>query len=165
MKNLKVYLIIIVCVMGFSQTGLSREGDLSYDFGLSVGSLGTVSYTEFNFGLNYFIKDKIIWRNSIFSRSFSEQYEDIYGLDSSARFYYVNDFSNSSRLTLYAGPGVRLVSAGDTVPFAEGGFDIKLGGFNFGLGAKTFFNKMVNKDSENDTLFFISLSGSGRVGD
>lgn len=133
----------------------------TYDLGFSVGSVGDIDYSELNLGLNYFFKSWLAWRNALFYR-FNSEIDSVYGLDTSLRALFSTDL-NVASLSVFGGPGFRFVSKGDNVPFAEAGLVIKTAGFAIGGGVKSFFNKMVDSDAENDTQYFISLSGSGQL--
>ena len=142
-----------------------RQGPyLTWDLGASSGNVGDVSYSEVNLGLNWFLKDWLAWRNAGFYRFVNfEGVDNIYGLDSMFRFYQRFDFSRLAGITFFGGPGFRFINEGDNVPFAEGGLIIKLAGLSIGGGARTFFTRFVDDEAENDTQFFIVLSGSGII--
>lgn len=145
------------------QMPIQRKGPIvTWDLGFSSGSAGDVNYSEATLGINTFFKEWIAWRNSVFYRFVSlEGVDDFYGLDTMARLYHRVSFSRSSGLTLFGGPGYRFVNEGDNVPFAEGGLILQLGGLSLGGGVKSLFTTWVNDDAEDDTQFFIILSGSG----
>ena len=146
------------------QASRRRGPYLSWDLGASSGSVGDVAYTEVNLGLNWFFKDWLAWRNAGFYRFVSvEGVDNIYGLDTMARLYHQLDFSELAGITFFGGPGFRFINEGDNLPFAEGGLILKLAGLSLGGGIRTFFTRFVDKDAENDTQFFIVLSGSGII--
>lgn len=141
--------------------GAAEDFRLTFDLGLSVGSVNNKSYTEFNLGLNTYFTSYFAWRNAVFAR-FASGVDNIYGLDSSVRGIFSTDLG-ALGFTAFAGPGYRFASRGGNVPFAEGGLVFKLPMITLGGGIKAFFNKMVDSNSENDTQYFIILSGGGSL--
>ena len=157
------HLVTFLLFIFFSfQSPAQESGRLTYDLGVSSGKSGDVTYSEIDLGLNFFIQPFLAWRNAIFARFVSEA-DNIYGLDSSARFIFNTRLSERSGVTTFGGPGVRVPSEGDVVPFVEGGLIFKAGGLSLGGGAKAIFNKAIDEDAENDTQYFIILSGSGSL--
>jgi hypothetical protein len=142
-----------------------RRGNyVSWDLGASTGSVGDMTYSEVNLGVNIFFKEWLAWRNAGFYRFVNvEGVDNVYGLDSMIRLYQQFDFSELAGVTFFGGPGYRFINEGDNVPFAEGGLILKLAGLSLGGGVRTFFTKFVDEDAENDTQFFIVLSGSGII--
>lgn len=147
----------------------SSEGSrLTYDLGFSNGSYSGASYTELNLGLNWFLSDWMIWRNSIFSRQSSVQEGRASGLDSSLRFQYsMND--GDLGFQAFAGPGYRFSSKSYSAAFAEAGATVKIKGLTLGLGAKTMVYTSPGEDStgsknpNQDTSYFIILGGGGTL--
>ena len=154
---------LILLLILFSQS-LLAEGSgrrLTLDVGYSSGSSNGDSYSELNLGANYYLKTWLIWRNSGFSRNFSdESREDNYGLDSSIRLNVVAEIAENARLRLFGGPGWRFASEGESPPFAEGGLTITASGITIGGGAKVILNEVIDENMPNDTQYFITLSGS-----
>lgn len=142
-------------------SGKGSSGRMTFDLGVSAGSIGDESYTEFNLGLNWFFTEWLAWRNAAFYRIIEG--DDYYGLDTSARFFHFVRWGSASGATLFGGPGFRFASLGDNLPFAEAGLIVKLGGFSIGGGAKAFVPGLVNSDMDSDTQYFIILSGSGSI--
>lgn len=162
---------VAVCVSPQSaeaQTGSSDTNDfrLTFDVSGSLGSSGGRGYQEISLGINAYFTDWFVWRNSGFSR-FIEGTDNVYGLDTSARF--VLNLGNSALgLTAFAGPGYRFATTGgnipaDSAPFAEGGIVAKLGGVSIGGGVKTVFNSVVRSGAPEDTQYFLILAGGGSL--
>ncbi len=162
-------MIIFASSMSFAQ-GARRAAPVVQDYpkftldlGVSVGSYSGVSYTEANLGLNTYFADWFIFRNAAFGR-FASGLDDVYGLDSSARF--VGRLGEGSRvgLTAFAGPGYRMVNRGDNAPFAEAGTLLRLGGFSIGGGAKVlFYNSSLEGRPASDTIYFLILAGGATL--
>jgi hypothetical protein len=142
-------------------SGGGNEGRLTYDLGVSAGKVYDSSYLEANLGFNYYFIDWLAWRNAFFYR-FVDQADDLYGIDTSARAIGNLDLGIGG-LTAFAGPGFRFVNKGKNAPFVEGGLVLKFAGLAIGGGVKTIFNDFADKDLENDTQFFIILSGAGSL--
>ncbi|MCM2281985.1 MAG: hypothetical protein NDI61_09085 [Bdellovibrionaceae bacterium] len=166
-------LVIFVVSLVMSLTGIitahakknveaSSPHRITYDLGVSSGTAGDQSYTEAQLGLNYFLHDWLAWRNALFGR-FGSGIESAYGVDTSARTYVNVELAEASGLTLFGGPGWRFVTQGKQAPFAEAGLVLNLGGLNLGGGVKSVFNEFIDRDAENDTQYFIILSGGGSL--
>ena len=134
---------------------------LTFDLGLSSGSVGGFNYTEFNLGLNWYFTSFLAWRNAVFAR-LASGVSTVYGLDSSVRGILSLGGSELG-LTAFAGPGFRFVTLGANVPFAEAGVVFKLPVLALGGGVKTFFNNWVTPNAPSDTQYFIILSGGGSL--
>lgn len=130
-----------------------------FDLGASLGSLGGISYYEANFGINYHFKHWANWRNAFFGRWMDDS-PTTYGLDTSLRAILEFKLLSSLHWSGFAGPGYRFINVGTTAPFLEGGMIFKLGGFSLGGGIKYLFNELINKNSINDTQYFLILTGS-----
>lgn len=143
----------------------SGSGDLiervTYDLGVSAGSYGEHSYTELNLGLNLFFSEYVSWRNALFGRFVSGD-DSFYGLDSSVRGTY-DLRGDVGGFTAFAGPGYRFASQGKSVPFAEAGLVLHLGGISLGGGVKSLFNSAIESGAANDTQYFIILAGGGSL--
>lgn len=142
-------------------TDSSSAPRLTFDLGVSAGSIGDENYTELQLGLNWFLKNWFAWRNAAFYRAIEG--DDYYGLDTSARLFHFFLWGEESGATLFGGPGYRFASEGDHLPFAEGGLVLKLGGFAIGGGVKSFFPDLIGSNQDTDTQFFIILSGAGAL--
>ncbi len=107
---------------------------LRYDVSGSSGTYNGTTYSEINLGLNYFISEWWVWRNSLFQRFSSG--DTVSGLDSSIRFGNRMDSNTGMALDFFIGPGVRLASHSANAAFAEAGIGFKLGGIYLGVGYK-----------------------------
>jgi hypothetical protein len=132
----------------------------TWDLGFSTGSYSGKSYSEAQLGLNTFFMDWLAWRNAVFYR-FAEV-KNVYGLDTSARLYFRPDLGVLG-FTVFGGPGFRFVSEGKNSPFGEAGLILRIGGFQIGGGAKVLFYSAVDSQLQNDTSYFILLSGGGSL--
>lgn len=146
--------------------GSSDEFHLTFDVSGSIGSTGGRGYQELSLGLNAFFYEWLVWRNSAFSR-FIEGADNMYGLDTSARFV-LNLGDSKLGLTAFAGPGYRFATGGgrspaDSAPFAEAGIVAKMGGLSIGGGVKTVFNSVVRSGAQEDTQYFLILAGGGSL--
>lgn len=143
----------------------------TYDLSASTGSSGGATYTEIALGLNTFFDDWIVWRNAGFSRM-GTGYDGTYGLDTSARFQM--DLGDQSLgLHTFAGPGYRFVvtesqetgvsKRTDSAPFVEAGAILKLGGLRLGAGLKTVLSSLLGENRQDETQYFLILSGGGAL--
>lgn len=143
----------------------------TYDLSASTGSTGGNSYTEIALGLNTFFADWFVWRNAGFSRM-GTGYDGTYGLDTSARFQF--DLGDQTLgLHTFAGPGYRFVvtqnqdtgtsNRTDSAPFVEAGAVVSLGGLRIGAGLKTVLNKLLDESKQDETQYFLILSGGGSL--
>lgn len=130
---------------------------LTFDFGLSGGSVGGVSYAEANLGLNAYFAEWLAWRNAIFGR-FPQTGQTTYGLDTSLR-----GILNVPFLTAFAGPGYRFVTEGGSAPLVEGGVVLKLGILAIGGGVKVVMTSWSKSGAQNDTQYFVILGGGGSL--
>lgn len=142
---------------------------LTWDLGGSVGSYNGVSYSEINLGVNWFLQDYLIWRNSVFSRM-PAMGESVQGLDTSLRLQHsVTSDDGSLGLGFFGGPGYRLSEAKSSALFGEVGVLVKLGGLRIGGGVKSFSYSNPGKDlngvdlPKTDNVFFLILSGGGSL--
>lgn len=142
---------------------------LTWDLGGAAGSYNGVGYSEVNLGLNWFLQDYMIWRNSVFAR-FPSQGETLSGLDSSLRFRYsIATDDGGMGIGFFGGPGYRFSKSEASAAFAEAGLQIKLGGLNIGGGVKMFSYTQPGRDfqgrdlPQNETLYFLILSGGGAL--
>lgn len=156
--------------------GAEAEGGESgvrftYDLSASTGSTGGTSYTEIALGLNTFFADWFVWRNAGFSRM-GTGYDGTYGLDTSARFQF--DLGDQTLgLHTFAGPGYRFVvtqnqdtgtsNRTDSSPFVEAGAVVNLGGLRIGAGLKTILHKLLDENKQDETQYFLILSGGGSL--
>lgn len=151
-----------------SSSSNSGESKLTYDLGASSGSYNGASYSEINIGLNWFLSDWMIWRNSLFSRMSSVSDNRASGLDSSLRFQ-VSKGDSDFGLQAFAGPGYRFSSSTQSAVFAEAGATVKIKGLSLGLGAKVMNYTSPGQDAggadrpKQDTSYFIILGGGGSL--
>lgn len=154
-----VFAVFCAVPVAFAQDGgIDR---ITYDIGLSAGSVNNVSYTEANLGVNLYFLEYFAWRNAGFSRFITGQ-DNIYGLDTSLRGIF-SAGNSAGGFTAFAGPGWRFVTRGDSPPFAEAGVVVKLAGISLGGGVKSFYNSAIRSGAEDDTQYFIILSGGGSL--
>lgn len=142
------------------------EFRLTWDLAAAGGSYRGQTYNEIDLGLNAHFNKWFIWRNAGFMRFV--QPKNYYGLDTSARFVYDPTFITWFGVTLYGGPGYRILfsgvdGAGNSAPFAEGGLTLRFGSFQLGGGMKTIFQSFADKNVADDTQFFITISGGGVI--
>lgn len=142
---------------------------LTYDISASQSQQNGRTYQEINLGLNWFLSDWLVWRNSGFQRQ-AQQEDTVYGLDSSLRLQ--QEFMSEDRvfgLKVFGGPGVRVASEKSNAYFAEAGLGLRLGGLQIGAGIKSLQYSETRTDSEGNSLpktenqIFITLSGSGSL--
>lgn len=176
LRPLRLLVVFAVCLsMGFTITAYGQAGGsaaeatdnpdnwrMTFDLGLSTGAVNDRNYTEANLGLNLYMKRWFAWRNAVFGR-FASGVDTVYGLDTGARGILDIDFGPVGGLTTFAGPGWRFVNEGKNAPFVEAGLVFKLVGINLGGGVKSVMNKAIDKNLENDTQYFIILSGGGSL--
>ena len=125
------------------------------DLGGAMGSNNGFDYTEIQLGTNLFFKSWIAWRNVLFGQ-IASGVETRYGLDSSARLYARLVQNDAIALTLFGGPGYRVLSKGTNDAFAEAGFFSRLLFFSVGAGAKVF---ATERNGSRETQYFLILSG------
>lgn len=153
----------------FSSSSASAESDdfrLTFDVSGSIGKAYDRNYQEISLGVNAYFTNWFAWRNSGFAR-FIEGVDNVYGLDTSARFI-LNLGDSTLGLTAFVGPGYRFATSSgtlpaDSAPFAEGGVVAKLGGLSIGGGVKTVFNSLVRSGAPEDTQYFLILAGGGSL--
>lgn len=139
--------------------GLHR---VTFDLGVSTGSVNGITYTEANLGLNLYFFQWLAWRNAFFGRFMTGE-ETLTGVDSSARLI-LNLDGGALGLTAFAGPGWRFVTKGDaSAPLLEAGLVLRLAGLALGGGMKTIINSAIRSGAPNDTQYFLILSGGGRL--
>lgn len=130
--------------------------------GISSGSSGGRTYTEVNLGVGYYFKRWLEWHNSLFASL--DRVRNVYGLDTSLRGVLNTDIGGIAHLHGFAGPGYRFASdsAYNTL-FAEAGLITSVAGFSVGGGLRTFFYKFKDAAAQDETQYFIILSGSARL--
>ena len=133
----------------------------TYDLGGSSGTFNGSSYLEAQLGLNWFLKEWVIWRNSIFYRTSALQ-PRLFGLDSNIRLQ-AQIGNRDLNLRLFGGPGARITTQGQVLPLIETGAVVRLGGIQIGGGARFILHKWVGDSETNDVMFFLIFGGSGRL--
>lgn len=140
--------------------GTKSSNQLTYDIGLVSGRVGNQNYTEAHFGLNFWLLDWLNWRNSVFGRFANVT---AFGLDSTARYQQDIGMTSSTSLTMFAGGGYRLVSAGRSAPLVEAGIMANLGSISVGVNARSILNSVSDSGSTNDTQWMLVLAGGGSL--
>ncbi len=166
----QILILITVLILPFftwAASSQSSDSRFTYDVSGSQSTQNGKSYQEINLGLNWFMQDWLIWRNSAFQRQ-GDEIDTIYGLDSSLRLQqeWLND-SRTLGFKIFGGPGVRFASSDSNAYFGEAGVGIRLAGIMVGAGVKslhyfsTRHDKTGAKLPEDENQVFISLSGGG----
>ena len=165
MKQAFLFLTILL----FQTFTFAKESDsrITYDVSGSQSTRDGKSYQEINVGLNWFLQDWLIWRNSAFQRM-GDNVDTIYGVDSSMRLQ--QEWNNDSRtlgFKIFGGPGIRAASSDSNAYFGEAGVGFRLGGINLGAGVKSLRYFSTRKDKDGMTLpkdenqVFLTISGGG----
>nr|BFD60576.1 hypothetical protein CKG001_26830 [Bdellovibrio sp. CKG001] len=161
---MKKWIAAVTIMFSLSAQAQSR---FSYDLSGASGTRDNESFTEIHLGLNYFVKDWLNWRNSVFTQ-FGTDINTVYGLDTAALFNY--EFYNHSRtlgVEFFAGPGLRFASENSNAAFGKAGITFGLGGLRIGGGVQHFLyfegrtDKNDNTLNKDETQYFITLSGGG----
>lgn len=165
MKKLIAALLLIT---SFSSMSLAQgRSDLTYDISGGVGSYNGNSYTEIDLGLNWYLKDWLNWRNSIFTQ-FGSTINTVYGLDTA--MLVQGSLYTQGRgfgMDAFIGPGLRFASEDSNGVFGKAGLVFNLGGLRLGGGAQVTHYYESRKDKDNVKLpddevqYFIILSGGG----
>lgn len=162
-------LIFFLISFSFNLTIFAKELDsrITYDVSGSQSTQNGNSYQEINVGLNWFLQDWLVWRNSAFQRQ-GNNIDAIYGIDSSMRLQ--QEWLNESRtlgFKIFGGPGVRLASSDSNASFGEAGVGFRLGGLMLGAGIKSlhYFSTREDKDGiklpQDENQVFFTISGGG----
>lgn len=170
----KILLLGLVFSVFISEQTLAAEMDsnyFTYDIGASTGSSGGRTYSELNLGLNYWFTPALAWRNSIFGRQVEDndatpdidEKDTIYGLDTSIRGRHYFEFSESTGMTIFVGPGYRFQNKGENVPIGEGGLLFRLGSLSVGGSVKALLYELVDPNRKTEVQYSIILSGGGRL--
>ena len=160
-------ILIFSCVPTFAKTKEADGSRFTYDISGSQSTQNGNRYSEINLGLNWFLQDWLIWRNSAFQRQ-GDNIKPIYGLDSSMRLQqeWLND-DRTLGFKIFGGPGIRAASSDSNAYFGEAGVGIRLGGVNLGAGVKSIKYFTTRKDKDGVTLpkdenqVFFTISGGG----
>lgn len=129
------------------------------DVGGAGGTALDQSFFEGSIGLEYFMMERLSWRNSVFYR-FAGILDDSYGLDSSIRG---NGGLALGSLGLRGiiGLGYRFSNQlGGSAPFAEAGGFAALGGFDVGMMAKYLIHSAADPNRANVFIYSLILSGA-----
>ena len=139
----------------------------TYDLGISSGTYNDKGYSEIQLGLNWYLAEHFVWRNSVFSR-FGTGIDTVAGLDTSGRFVYNTPRDEQGfGVGFFAGPGYRISKKENSGLFAEAGLLLKMAGFAAGVGAKSIYYSSPGKDasgnefSHSDTVVFLILAAGG----
>ncbi len=167
MKQAFLFLSIIFFQIFSSAATSDSDSKFTYDISGSQSTRDGKSYQELNLGLNWFLQDWLIWRNSAFQRQ-GQNIDMIYGLDSSMRLQkeWLND-SRSLGFKIFGGPGLRAASSDSNAYFGEAGVGFRLGGIMLGAGVKSlrYFSTRKDRDgvplSKDENQVFLTISGGG----
>ena len=166
---MKIILLVLIPMICYSKPASTQKSRLSYDVSGSQSTQNGRTYQELNLGLNWFLSDWLIFRNSAFQRQSQDQ-DTIYGLDSSLRLQHsLQNDENTLGFKIFGGPGVRIASEKSNAYFGEAGVGIRLGGINLTAGVKALQYSETRRDSNGNKLpstenqVFIGISGGGTL--
>ncbi len=131
---------------------------LRLDLGGAGGSLSGQSFIEVSGGLEYFMMERLSWRNAVFYR-LNRLLNDVYGLDSSARGNG-NLALGPLKLRGILGAGFRFATGGQESPFLEVGGFARLSEFELGFMLKY----LVPLNNSNPQVAIYSVVFSGATG-
>lgn len=131
---------------------------LRLDMGAAGGSVSGQGFVEGALGLEYFMMERLSWRNAVFYRV-NRVNSDIYGIDSSARGNG-NLSLGTLKLRGIIGAGFRFATRGQEAPFAEVGGFARLTEFELGFMLKY----LLPLNSTNPSVAIYSLVFSGSTG-
>lgn len=145
----------------------SSNSRISYDISGGSGTRDGETYSEIHLGLNWFVKDWLNWRNSLFTQ-FGTEVKTVYGLDSAALFNWAAyTQSRAAGVEFYMGPGVRVASEKSNAVFGKAGLTFALGGLRIGGGVQALHyledrtDKLDRTLGKDEVQYFITLSGGG----
>lgn len=127
----------------------------TFDLGGASGSRQGSNYTEIQLGTNLYFKKWIAWRNALFGQ-LATGFETTYGLDSSIRLFAHLIQNDSIALTLFGGPGYRVLNKGSGDGFVEAGFSSRIFFVSLGAGARSF---VTERNGSRETQYFLIFSG------
>ncbi len=137
--------------------GVSDFKRIRLDLGGSAGRVQNESFLEVAAGVEYFMMERLSWRNSVFYRRYQVA-PDFIGLDTSVRGNG-NLPLGPLRLRGIIGVGYRFATAQEGAPFAEVGGFAELKGFDVGLMLKVLNRSIFDSSRENVVLYSVVLSG------
>ncbi len=162
---------LLFTLLYFTQFSFAKESSsgsrFTYDVTGSQSTRNGNQYQEINLGLNWFLQDWLIWRNSAFQRQ-GDKIDSIYGLDTSLRLQqeWLNE-SRSLGFKIFGGPGARLASSDSNAYFGEAGLGLRLGGLMISAGVKSLKYFSTRKDQDgiqlpkDENQVFLTVSGGG----
>lgn len=168
MKKLIGVLLILGGLYSNSARAQSSSQNLSYDLSGGIGTYNGNSYTEIDLGLNWYLKDWLNWRNSIFTQ-FGSSINTTYGLDTAAIFGTGFYSSPKFGVEVFAGPGLRFANEDASGYFGKAGLIFAMGPIRIGGGAQvtkyydTRRDKYGFKMPDEEVQYFIVLSGGGAL--
>lgn len=129
------------------------------DLGAAGGRSRGDSFIEGAAGLEYFMLERLSWRNAVFYRRF-QVLGDFFGLDTSVRGNG-NLPLGALKLRGIIGAGYRFAGGEEGAPFAEVGGFAALGGFDIGVMLK-YLNRSISDSTRDDVVIYsVVLSGGG----
>jgi hypothetical protein len=129
---------------------------LRLDLGASGGSFSGQTFIEVAGGLEYFMMERLSWRNALFYR-LNRLLSDIYGFDSSARGNG-NLSLGALKLRGIIGAGFRFATSGQEAPFLEVGGFARLSAFELGFMLK--YLVPINNSTPNVAIYSAVFSGA-----
>jgi hypothetical protein len=129
---------------------------LRLDLGAAGGSFSGQTFIEVAAGLEYFMMERLSWRNSLFYR-INRILSDIYGFDSSARGNG-NLPLGPLKLRGIVGAGFRFATSDQQAPFVEVGGFARLSEFELGFMLK--YLVPINNPNPNVAIYSLVFSGA-----
>ncbi len=128
------------------------------DLGGSAGRSQSESFLEAAIGVEYFMMERLSWRNAIFFRHYQVQ-DDFFGLDTSIRGNG-NLPLGPLKLRGIIGAGYRFAKASEGAPLVEAGGFAALKGFDIGVMVKYLHRSISDASRENILIYSVVLSGN-----
>lgn len=128
------------------------------DLGGSAGRAQNESFLEAAIGVEYFMMERLSWRNAIFFRHYQTQ-DDFFGLDTSVRGNG-NLPLGPLKLRGIIGAGYRFAKASEGAPLVEIGGFAALKGFDIGVMVKYLHRSISDASRENILIYSVVLSGN-----
>jgi len=129
---------------------------LRLDFGAAGGSVAGAGFAEMAVGLEYFMMERLSWRNAVFYR-LNKGSADIMGFDSSVRGNG-NLPLGGLRLRGIIGAGFRFATRGQEAPFVELGGLSRFRDFEIGFMLK--YLVPVSRANPNVAIYSLVFSGA-----